>query len=239
MKILIVEDEYAIRSFITLNFKRESSFGASNDTFEVFEAASGEEALKIFEENQDIKLVLLDVMLPGIDGFEVLKYLRSKNEGIGIIMLTARTHEQDKVMGLEYGADDYISKPFSPAELIARVRSLVRRLSLANQDVQENIITSGIFKIDIDDRKFFKHKDEIELTPKEFDILELFMKNKGKSLSRDHILNEIWGKNYFGDLKVVDVNMRRIRKKIEQDPANPSYLKTVWGYGYRWEEDEK
>lgn len=239
MKILIVEDEYAIRSFITLNFKRESSFGSSNDSFEVFEAASGEEALKIFEENQDIKLVLLDVMLPGIDGFEVLKYLRSKNEGIGIIMLTARTHEQDKVMGLEYGADDYISKPFSPAELIARVRSLVRRLSLANQDVQENVITSGIFKIDIDDRKFFKHKDEIELTPKEFDILELFMKNKGKSLSRDHILNEIWGKNYFGDLKVVDVNMRRIRKKIEQDPANPSYLKTVWGYGYRWEEDEQ
>lgn len=239
MKILIVEDEYAIRSFITLNFKRESSFGSANDSFEVFEAASGEEALKVFEENQDIKLVLLDVMLPGIDGFEVLKYLRSKNEGIGIIMLTARTQEQDKVMGLEYGADDYISKPFSPAELIARVRSLVRRLSLANQDVQENIITSGIFKIDIDDRKFFKHKDEIELTPKEFDILELFMKNKGKSLSRDHILNEIWGKNYFGDLKVVDVNMRRIRKKIEEDPANPSYLKTVWGYGYRWEEDEQ
>lgn len=237
MKILIVEDEYAIRSFITLNFKREGSFGSKNDTFEVFEADSGEEALKIFEENQDIKLVLLDVMLPGIDGFEVLKYLRSKSNGIGIIMLTARTHEQDKVMGLEYGADDYISKPFSPAELIARVRSLIRRLSLANPEVQEDIIISGNFKIDLDDRKFFKHKDEIELTPKEFEILELFMKNKGKSLSRDHILNEIWGKNYFGDLKVVDVNMRRIRKKIEQDPANPSYLKTVWGYGYRWEED--
>ncbi len=239
MKILIVEDEYAIRSFITLNFKREANFGSKNEAFEVFEADSGEEALKIFEENQDIKLVLLDVMLPGIDGFEVLKYLRSKSNNIGIIMLTARTHEQDKVMGLEYGADDYISKPFSPAELIARVRSLVRRLSLANPDVQENIIVSGIFKIDLDDRKFFKHKDEIELTPKEFEILELFMKNKGKSLSRDHILNEIWGKNYFGDLKVVDVNMRRIRKKIEQDPANPSYLKTVWGYGYRWEEDEQ
>lgn len=231
MKILIVEDEYAIRSFITLNFKKEG--------LEVFEAASGEEAIKIYDENEDIKLVLLDVMLPGIDGFEVLKYIREKSEGIGIIMLTARTHEQDKVMGLEYGADDYISKPFSPAELIARVRSLIRRLSLANSDEQTSYITSGIFKIDVEDRKFYKGKDEIELTPKEFEILELFMKNKGKSLSRDQILNQIWGKNYFGDLKVVDVNMRRIRKKIEKDPANPNYLKTVWGFGYRWEEDEE
>ncbi|WP_028828990.1 response regulator transcription factor [Proteocatella sphenisci] len=238
MKILIVEDEYAIRSFITLNFKREGALGFKNDFFEVFEAESGEEAIRIFEENEDIRLVLLDVMLPGIDGFEVLKYLREKSDEIGIIMLTARTHEQDKVMGLEYGADDYISKPFSPAELIARVRSLIRRLSLANSDENEKYIKSGIFKIDIEDRKYFKGKEEIELTPKEFEILELFMKNKGKSLSRDHILNEIWGKNYFGDLKVVDVNMRRIRKKIEEDPANPLYLKTVWGFGYRWEEDE-
>ena len=234
MKILIVEDEYAIRSFITLNFKREGALGFKNEAFEVFEADSGEEAIRIFEENEDIRLVLLDVMLPGIDGFEVLRYLREKSDEIGIIMLTARTHEQDKVMGLEYGADDYISKPFSPAELIARVRSLIRRLSLANGDENEKYIKSGIFKIDMEDRKFFRNKEEIELTPKEFEILELFMKNKGKSLSRDHILNEIWGRNYFGDLKVVDVNMRRIRKKIEEDPANPSYLKTVWGFGYRW-----
>ena len=117
MKILIVEDEYAIRSFITLNFKREGALGFKNEAFEVFEADSGEEAIRIFEENEDIRLVLLDVMLPGIDGFEVLRYLREKSDEIGIIMLTARTHEQDKVMGLEYGADDYISKPFSPAEL--------------------------------------------------------------------------------------------------------------------------
>lgn len=239
MKILIVEDEYAIRSFITLNFKREGSLASKNDSVQVFEAGSGEEALKIFEENTDIKLVLLDVMLPGIDGFEVLKQIREKSEGIGIIMLTARTHEQDKVMGLEYGADDYISKPFSPAELIARVRSLIRRLALSGNENQDNVLYSGEFKIDLDDRKFFKGKEDIELTPKEFEILELFIKNKGKSLSRDHILNEIWGKNYFGDLKVVDVNIRRIRKKIEKDPANPVFLKTVWGFGYRWEEDEE
>lgn len=226
MKILVLEDELSIRSFVTLNFKREG--------FEVLEAENGFAAIKLFDENPDINLAVLDVMLPDIDGFEVLKYIRSKNKNIGIIMLTARTHEQDKVMGLEYGADDYIGKPFSPAELIARVRSLTRRLAIKDED--DNIINSGNFHINISDRKFFKEDEEIELTPKEFEILELFLKNKHKSLSRDFILNEVWGENYFGDLKVVDVNIRRIRKKIEEDAANPCYLKTVWGYGYRWED---
>lgn len=231
MKILVLEDEYAIRSFVTLNLKREG--------YEVVEASSGEEAIEIFEKDSDFRLAILDVMLPGIDGFEVLKHLRAKKPEMGIIMLTARTHEQDKVLGLEYGADDYISKPFSPTELVARIRSLIRRLSIGQTQLSSpEELRCGKFRLNISDRTFFKGKEEVELTPKEFEILEYFMKNIGKSLSRDQILNEIWGKNYFGDLKVVDVNMRRIRKKIEEDPANPVFLKTVWGYGYRWEHNE-
>ena len=154
-------------------------------------------------------------------------------------MLTARTNEEDKVLGLEYGADDYINKPFSPKELIARIRALIRRVTsidMVKEEVEK--VHSGEFTLNFSERKFFKGEEEIELTPKEFEILELFMKNKGKSLSRDEILDRIWGKNYYGDLKVVDVNIRRIRMKIEKDSSNPSYLKTVWGYGYRWEEDE-
>lgn len=231
LKIMVLEDEFSIRSFITINLKREG--------YEVLEASSGEEAIEIFNKNRDIRIAVLDVMLPGIDGFEVLKYLREKSTTIGIIMLTARSQEQDKVLGLEYGADDYITKPFSPTELIARLRSLLRRLhSNVIEEEASDILISGDFTLNAADRKFFKNNKEIELTPKEFEILELFMKNIGKSLSRDQLLNEIWGKNYFGDLKVVDVNIRRIRKKIENEPANPAYLKTVWGYGYRWEEDE-
>ena len=231
MKILVLEDEFSIRSFVTLNLKREG--------YDVIEAGSGEEAIALFDKNQDINMAVLDVMLPGIDGFEVLKHIRNKSQNIGIIMLTARTNEEDKVLGLEYGADDYISKPFSPKELIARIRALIRRVTSVDM-VKEAIekVTSGEFTLNFSERKVFRKDEEIELTPKEFEILELFMKNKGKSLSRDEILDRIWGKNYYGDLKVVDVNIRRIRMKIESDASSPSYLKTVWGYGYRWEEDE-
>lgn len=231
MKILVLEDEYSIRSFIVLNLKREG--------YQVIEAETGEEALERFSKEPEIRIAILDVMLPGIDGFEVLKVLRREKPEIGIIMLTARTQEQDKVLGLEFGADDYITKPFSPTELIARIRSLIRRLSVGTSSLAlSEEIRCGPFRLNISERNFFKNSEEIELTPKEFDILEFFMRNIGKSLSRDQILNEIWGKNYFGDLKVVDVNMRRIRKKIEEDPANPIYLKTVWGHGYRWENHE-
>lgn len=229
MKVLIVEDEFPIRSFISLNLKKEG--------YEVLEAEDGEVAVDVFRKNKDIHIVLLDVMMPKLDGFEVLKVFREERPDVGIIMLTARTSDQDKVMGLEYGADDYISKPFSPAELLARIKSLVRRLT--TNLVKDEVIYSGIFKIDLGERKFFMEDKEIELTPKEFEILEIFLENKGISLSRDDILSAIWGKNYFGDLKVVDVNIRRIRKKIEKDPAKPIYLKTVWGYGYRWDESEQ
>lgn len=229
MKILVVEDEFSIRSFI--------SFSLKNEGFDVIEAEDGEMAIEMFERNSDIDIALLDVMLPKMDGFEVLKVLRRKKQTLGIIMLTARTSETDKVMGLEYGADDYINKPFSPIELVARIKSLRRRLDVVIE--RDKVIYSGIFKLDLEERKFFVRDAEIELTPKEFEILELFLSNKGSSLSRDKILSSIWGKNYFGDLKVVDVNIRRIRKKIEEDPAKPIYLKTIWGYGYRWDENEE
>ena len=229
MKILILEDEFAIRSFVALNLKREG--------YQVIEAETGEEALRLYDENRDIEIAILDVMLPGITGFDVCKEIRTKNPALGIIMLTARTQETDKIQGLDYGADDYITKPFSPKELMARIRSLGRRIETPKiETADEDLLKSEPFFLYPRERKFIRHEEEIDLTPTEFQILELFLRNKDKSLSRDQILNEIWGKNYIGDLKVVDVNIRRIRRKIEEDPANPKYLKTIWGFGYRWEE---
>lgn len=229
MKILILEDEFAIRSFVALNLKREG--------YQVIEAETGEEALRLYDENRDIEIALLDVMLPGITGFDVCKEIRTKNPAVGIIMLTARTQETDKIQGLDYGADDYITKPFSPKELMARIRSLGRRIETPKiETADEDLLKSEPFLLYPRERKFIRDEEEIDLTPTEFQILELFLRNKDKSLSRDQILNEIWGKNYIGDLKVVDVNIRRIRRKIEEDPANPKYLKTIWGFGYRWEE---
>lgn len=229
MKILILEDEFAIRSFVALNLKREG--------YQVIEAETGEEAIRLYDENRDIEIALLDVMLPGITGFDVCKEIRTKNPAVGIIMLTARTQETDKIQGLDYGADDYITKPFSPKELMARIRSLGRRIETPKiETADEDLLKSEPFLLYPRERKFIRDEEEIDLTPTEFQILELFLRNKDKSLSRDQILNEIWGKNYIGDLKVVDVNIRRIRRKIEEDPANPKYLKTIWGFGYRWEE---
>lgn len=231
MKILVLEDEFSIRSFVTVNLKREG--------YDIIEADTGEKAIELFDENKDISIAILDVMLPGIDGFEVLKYIRTKSQNVGVIMLTAKTGEQDKVLGLEYGADDYINKPFSPVELVARIRALIRRVTNTEiEEKEQDKFISGPFVLNIYERSFYRNGENIELTPKEFEILELFLKNKGKSLSRDDILDSVWGKNYFGDLKVVDVNIRRIRKKIEEDAAKPEYLKTVWGYGYKWEENQ-
>ena len=159
MKILVLEDEFSIRSFVTLNLKREG--------YDVIEAASGEEAIELFDKNQDINIAVLDVMLPGgIDGFDVLKYIRTRSQNIGIIMLTARTNEEDKVLGLEYGADDYINKPFSPKELIARIRALIRRVTsidMVKEEVEK--VHSGEFTLNFSERKFFKGEEEIELTP--------------------------------------------------------------------------
>ncbi len=225
-KILIVEDEEAIRSFIRVNLKRHN--------FEIIEAASGEEALEKVDDT--VNIALLDVMLPGIDGFEVCRRIREDYAGMGIIMLTAKGQEQNKIEGLELGADDYMVKPFSPKELLARINALLRRISLADKQIEEesNAIHSGIFTILQDERKLLKEEQEIELTPIEFALVKYFMENPNKAIHRDEILNNVWGYNYVGDFKIVDVNIRRIRQKIEEDPSNPKYIEKVWGYGYRW-----
>jgi len=223
-RILIVEDEEHIRKFVKINLEREG--------FLVEEAASGEEGLSIAE-NKKIDVVVLDIMLPGIDGFEVCKILRKNYPTIGIIMLTAKSQDIDKIMGLEYGTDDYMVKPFNPIELVLRVKSLLRRIYY-NKDEDENTIIEEPFKMDKYSRKFYKDGKEIELTPTEYSIIKLFIENPGKAFSRDEILNMVWGYDFMGDSKIVDVNVRRLRSKIEEDASNPQYIETVWGVGYRW-----
>ncbi|MCF8011023.1 MAG: response regulator transcription factor [Clostridiales bacterium] len=233
-KLLILEDEDSIRSFIRVNLKRSG--------FDVVEACTGEEALEKINES-NISIAILDIMLPGIDGFEICKILREQYaNNIGIIMLTARGQDEDKVNGLVLGADDYVVKPFSPQELVARVQALTRRLNASsnvNTEKKNNILSTGSFSIDLKEKRFFKEDEEIDLTPKEFNIIKLLMESPDNVVSRDEILNRVWGQNYIGDLKVVDVNIRRIRKKIEEDPASPKYLKTVWGVGYRLARGDK
>lgn len=225
-KILIVEDEEAIRGFIKVNLKRNN--------FEVLEAGSGEEALNLINENVDI--VLLDVMLPGMNGYEVCEKVRKSHPNMGIIILTAKGQEENRIEGLDAGADDYIVKPFSPKELLARINALTRRLSLqgGEPEMSKNEIVSGIFKLIVDERRFIKGEEEIELTPIEFSLVRYFMENANKAIHRDEILNNVWGYNYVGDFKIVDVNIRRIRQKIETNPSEPKHIEKVWGYGYRW-----
>jgi DNA-binding response OmpR family regulator len=230
-KILILEDETSIRSFIRVNLKKNG--------FEAVETASGEEALEKLDGSFD--LALMDVMLPGISGFEVCKRAREKYPSLGIIMLTAKGQEENRIEGLELGADDYIVKPFSPKELVARINALVRRLNIIDkqQPVEEKVeddgrIVSGKFVILQEERKVLKDGQEIELTPIEYALLRFFMENTNKAVHRDEILQNVWGDSYVGDFKIVDVNIRRIRQKIEDDPSNPKYIEKVWGYGYRW-----
>lgn len=226
--ILIVEDESSIRKFIKINLERNG--------FKVLEAESGEEGIEIARKEK-IDIVLLDIMLPGIDGFEVCKILRHEYPTLGIIMLTAKSQDIDKIMGLEYGTDDYMTKPFNPTELVLRVKSLVRRIEVSEDIELSSILISGPFKIDTYSRKFYKNDDEIELTPTEYSIAKLFVENSGKAFKRDEILNLVWGYEFVGDSKIVDVNIRRLRAKIENDSSNPDFIETVWGVGYRWKED--
>ncbi|ATF10925.1 response regulator transcription factor [Brevibacillus sp. HB1.2] len=229
MKVLLLEDEKSIRDFVRINLKREG--------YEVIEAGTGEEALDLADQQSDIVIAILDVMLPGIDGFEVCGQLRKKYPRLGIIMLTAKSQELDKVMGLEFGADDYVSKPFSPAELLARVKALHRRLTPIPEAEDKNEINIAPFTLLLDERKLIRVEQEIDLTPKEFAIIKLLAENANKAISRDEILTAVWGQFFVGDLKIVDVNIRRIRQKIEDDPAHPAFLETVWGYGYLWRKD--
>lgn len=224
-KVLILEDEDNIRSFVVINLKRAG--------YDTIEAASGEEALEKLKSNPDVKVALLDVMLPGIDGFEVCRRIRGNNSNIGIIMLTARSQEMDKVTGLMTGADDYVTKPFSPAELTARVDALYRRAGgEINNDNGE--ISQPPFLLNTRNRTLEKNGVRIKLTQVEYSVMKLFMDNPGKALSREEILESVWGRDYDGEVKIVDVNIRRLRIKVEDDPTSPIYITTVWGYGYKW-----
>ena len=223
-KVLVLEDESSIRSFIVINLRRAG--------YEVVEAENGEEALEKLKLHSDVRVALLDIMLPGIDGFEVCRRIRATNASIGIIMLTARSQEMDKVTGLMTGADDYVTKPFSPAELTARVDALMRRSGGAAVEAGE--INQPPFLLNTRNRTLEKNGQRIKLTQVEYAIMKMFMENPGKALSREEILDMVWGHDYFGELKIVDVNIRRLRLKIEDNATNPTYITTIWGFGYKW-----
>ena len=221
-KVLVLEDEANIRSFVVINLKRAG--------YEAIEAGTGEEALSQLRRNPDIKVALLDIMLPDMDGFEVCRRIRASNSQIGIIMLTARTQEMDKVTGLMTGADDYVTKPFSPAELTARIDALYRRAGGgAVEDSGE--ISQPPFLLNTRNRTLEKNGQRVKLTQVEYSIVKLFMEKPGQALSREEILDAVWGRDYFGELKIVDVNIRRLRIKIEDDPHTPTYIPRGGGYG--------
>ena len=224
-KVLILEDEVSIRSFVVINLKRAG--------YDVVEAGTGEEALELLKSNPDVGVAILDIMLPGIDGFEVCRSIRATDKKIGIIMLTARSQEMDKITGLMTGADDYMTKPFSPAELTARIDALYRRVG-PESGGESTEITQGPFVLNTRNRTLEKEGKRIKLTQVEHAIIKLFMQNPGRALSREDILASVWGRDYDGELKIVDVNIRRLRIKIEDDTANPTYITTVWGFGYKW-----
>ena len=229
-KILVLEDEIGIRSFVSINLKREG--------YEVIEAGSGSEAIEKLSKVDDISIALLDVMLPDMSGIEICKFIRQNFDQVGVIMLTAKSQEEDKIEGFISGADDYMVKPFSIKELLVRVSALLRRVKKDETKSKTNEIVSHPFILDIDKRKLFKNNEEIELTPTEFSIVKYLMTNGSQSLSRDQILKEVWGSNYLYDFKIVDVNIRRIRNKIEDDPSKPKYIQTVWGYGYSFRKED-
>lgn len=229
-KILILEDEIGIRSFVSINLKREG--------YEIIEAGTGREAIEKIDSENGIAIALLDVMLPDMSGIEVCKYIRAKYDQVGIIMLTAKSQEEDKIEGFMSGADDYMVKPFSIKELMVRVSALIRRVNKEGTTAKNSEIDIPPFLLDVDKRKLYKNGEEIELTPTEFSIVKYLMSNAKQSLSREKILEEVWGTNYLYDFKIVDVNIRRIRNKIEDDPSKPKYIQTIWGYGYCFREEE-
>jgi DNA-binding response OmpR family regulator len=225
-KVLIMEDELNIRSFVVINLKRAG--------YDVIEAGTGQEALDAIAENPDVGVAILDIMVPGdMDGFEVCRRIRANNKQMGIIMLTARTQEMDKVTGLMTGADDYVTKPFSPAELTARIDALYRRIG-GDSNASSELLTQGPFVMNTRNHTLEKSGNRIRLTQVEYAIMKLFMQHPGRALSREEILAAVWGREYEGELKIVDVNIRRLRIKLEDNPNNPSFITTVWGFGYKW-----
>ena len=229
-RILVCEDEDTIREFVVINLQRSG--------YSVVDVNCGEEALRVYDEqNGDFDVALLDVTMPGMDGFTLCKKLRERSETLGIIFLTARSQEIDRVGGLMMGAHDYVTKPFSPSEVVARVDAVYRRVSMVAGKPKENAeIRSGPFVLNIKSRTLTKNGKPIDLTQVEYQIVELLLKNKGSALDRNKILSEIWGENYYSDVKIVDVNIRRLRIKVEDEPSMAVYIQTVWGYGYKWGE---
>ena len=229
-RILVAEDEAAIREFVVINLKRAG--------YEVWEAENGQEALDLFDQqNGDFDIALLDVMMPILDGFAVCRELRKRSQNIGIIILTARTQEMDRVSGLMLGADDYVTKPISPSELVARVDALHRRVAAQSpaekKQVKEEVV-SGDFTLNLVNRTLSNKGKLIDLTHVEFQIMEYFLSNPGKALDRTDILNRVWGEGYYGDEKIVDVNVRRLRMKVEEERSHSKQILTVWGLGYKW-----
>lgn len=230
-KVLVAEDEESIREFIVINLTRSG--------YTVEQAENGLIALQKFKQDeQGFDVAILDIMMPELDGLTVCKELRKASSDLGIIMLTAKTQEMDKVTGLLFGADDYVTKPFSPSELMARVDAIYRRVEMTRgvrkNDVNADSITLDEFELNLRNRTLLKSGSMIELTQVEFQIVEYFFRNPNAALSRNDILKQVWGENYFGDEKIVDVNIRRLRMKIEDNPSSPSRLVTIWGLGYKW-----
>ena len=224
-RVLVVEDEASIREMVALNLKMAG--------WEVVEAPSAERALELMHSGEHCDAALLDIMLPGISGTSLCEYIRARDSDIGIIMLSAKSQEKDKVHSLSVGADDYVTKPFSPAELTARVDALFRRISGDGMAFQD-LLRQGPFVMDTRNHTLEKAGNRVRLTQVEYAIMKLFMQNPGRALSREDILRSVWGRDYEGDLKIVDVNIRRLRIKIEDDATNPTYITTVWGFGYKW-----
>ncbi|AOR23206.1 winged helix-turn-helix domain-containing protein [Clostridium taeniosporum] len=225
-KILIVDDEEHIIELLRFNL--------INAGYKIISSNNGLDALKLAKEEKP-KLILLDLMLPGLDGFDVCKEIKKDKETqkISIIMLTAKGEEIDKILGLELGADDYITKPFSVRELLARVKAVLRR-AYPSSEFESNIYESQGFKIDFERHEVFINDKKIELTLKEFDLLKILIKNRGKILKRETLLDKIWGYEYIGETRTVDVHIRYLRKKIEEDDKNPKFIETIRGVGYRF-----
>ncbi len=227
-RVLVCEDEDVIRDFVVINLQRAG--------YTVTDVNCGEDALRVYDEqNGDFDVALLDITMPGMDGFTVCKELRKRSATLGIIFLSAKTQEMDKVSGLMLGADDYVTKPFSPSEVVARVDAIYRRVCMSSTNRNDSsVIRSGPFVLDHKGRTLTKNGNLVDVTQVEYQIMELLLKNKGVALERNRILNEIWGENYYNDDKIVDVNIRRLRIKIEDEPSEPVFIQTIWGYGYKW-----
>ncbi|MUG43499.1 response regulator transcription factor [Paenibacillus woosongensis] len=226
--VLIVEDDDHIRRFIAINLEGSG--------FEVYEAAEGETALKSFAVHRP-DVVVLDIMLPDFDGFEVCERLREIDSEVVIVFLTARGQDLDKIKGLELGADDYIVKPFNPLELTARIRTVLRR-TRKQRESHHAVLSAGGIRLDLTSNKLYKQDEAIDVTPKEFLMVKAFMENPDMALSRNELLNLVWGEDFIGDTKTVDVHVRKLREKLEKDSSKPELIETVWGVGYRWRKED-